>query len=72
MRQTWIALVLGLTTFTSAAVHAEQRVDAAGFVMSAPGYTSPYNSLSLLSDIVVRPVSPCMDSMSPPAHAYGM
>ena len=51
MRQTLTALVLGVTTFTSAAVHAEQRVDAAGFVMSIPGYTPYYNNLRLLSDV---------------------
>lgn len=51
MRPTLTVLVLGVTTFTSAAVHAEQQVDAAGFVMSIPGYTSDYNNLSLLSDV---------------------
>jgi hypothetical protein len=51
MRQTFTALVLGLATFTSAAVHAEHRVDAAGFVVTSPESGLAYDNLSLLSDV---------------------
>jgi hypothetical protein len=51
MRQTFTALVLGLATFTSAAVHAEQRIDATGFEMTSRESGFAFDNISLLSDV---------------------
>lgn len=50
MRQAFTAFLLGLTAFTSTAVQAEHRIDAAAFAMSVSGPDARTSSLTLLSD----------------------